>query len=163
MEDPVSLGLMAASTALNMRAASSQKDAAYADAARLEQMGVARYAQGTREAQEETRAGDIMISDARAAQAAGGGTTTDPAAIQTQASIASDAEYNSLMAMYDAKLEKQGMDSQASSIRKAAKAKARNTKIATALKFATGLWDSFGNKGGAHWTNPNNLKRMRQY
>lgn len=157
MEDPISLGLMAASTALNMRAASSSGDAARADAANLEQMATARYAKGTREAQEETRAGDIMISNVRAAQAGGGGTTTDPAAIQTQASIASDAEYNSLMAMYDSKLESQSMKAQAKAIRKAAKTRERNAKIATVLKFATGLWGSFG--GGTHWNNPNNLKR----
>jgi len=156
MEDPVSLGLMAATTVLNMSSASSAAEAAYADAARLERMATARYAKGTREAGEEKRQGDIVLSNARAAMAAGGGTTTDPAAIEAQGKIASEGEYNSLMAMYEGKLESEDMRDQAASIRKAAKDKAKHAKIASVLKFASGM---FSPSGGDYRTSPRTLTR----
>ena len=58
-------------------------------------------ATGTRRAGEAKREGDIVASDARAAMAAGGGSTTDPGAIQNLAKIKSEADYNALTALYE--------------------------------------------------------------
>lgn len=58
-------------------------------------------ATGSRRAYEAGREGDIVASDARAAMAAGGGSTTDAGATKILGDIGAQADYNALSALYE--------------------------------------------------------------
>lgn len=99
-----------------MSAGESARQASRFEARQLQRKADARYAQGTREAHEARREGEIVASDARAAMAAGGGTTTSPGAIRRLGRIESEGEYNALAALYSA-------GSDAAGLRRAARAR----------------------------------------
>ncbi|MEW7973867.1 MAG: hypothetical protein AB2821_10335 [Candidatus Thiodiazotropha endolucinida] len=75
----------------------------------LKRNAKARFALGTRQAYEEQRQGRIMMSNARAAMGASGGTTTDAGAINQLADIKATADFNSLSAIFGAKTEAMGL------------------------------------------------------
>ncbi len=58
-------------------------------------------AAGSRKAYEAGREGDIVQSNARAAMAAGGGSTTDAGATKILGDIGAQADYNALSALYE--------------------------------------------------------------
>ena len=72
------------------------------------------YATGVRTAQESLREARVMESDIQAAQAAGGGTTTDPGAVTQRAKAEELGQYNAMSAIFEAKsasnLEKEKAD-----------------------------------------------------
>jgi len=90
--------LIVASTVISAKAAHEEGKAAEAAA---EFKAKTQRAAGTRKAYEAKRSGDIVASQARAAMAAGGGSASDPGAIETLGKIKSEAEYGSLAAMYE--------------------------------------------------------------
>ena len=87
------------------------------EAKQLDENARNRFAAGTRRAQNQRRRGAIMVGNAKAAQAASGGVTTDSGAIRQQAKI--EREYNALSAseLYQASREAGGMHAQAASKR----------------------------------------------
>jgi len=80
------------------------------EAKAVERKAKAAYAKGTVDATEARRQARIMESDARAAQAGSGTTTTDAQAISQQADIAAEGEYNALSALFGAKTEEQSLN-----------------------------------------------------
>jgi hypothetical protein len=130
-----------ASTAMKVASSMSQGNAQAAAAAfeadQLERNSIARYAQGTREAQERLREGRIIQSNARAAMAGSGGVTDDPAALETQAEIRNATDYNALAALYNAEVDANAMSNAASARRyegKLAKQKGMMGALSTVLK-----------------------------
>ena len=89
----------------------------------MDRNALAELAMGSRDAAEIRRQGDVMQSDARAAMAAGGGTTTDAGAIGTLGKLKQVSDYNALSALF-------GAQTKASSLRDAAKAKRYEGKAA---------------------------------
>lgn len=105
-----------------------QRQAAEFTAKQLERNAKARYAQGTRQAYEEQRQGRIMLSNARAAMGASGGSTADAGAIQQLAGIKADTDYNAMSAIFGAESESQGLYEKAQAVRFEGKAKSLATK-----------------------------------
>lgn len=101
----------------------AKKSQADFQASQLEANAKASKAKGTRDAEEERRRGDIILSNARAAMAGSGGVTTDAGAIETLAGIQNETDYNSLATLYEG-------DERATSLRTAASAKKYEGKIA---------------------------------
>lgn len=102
VSDLLTMGLIGASTIL-------ERGGAQAEAAEI--LRAAKYkaqtqrARGTRTAYEEKRRGEMVASDARAAMAAGGGTTTGAGAISTLGKIGTETDYNALAALYEGEEE----------------------------------------------------------
>lgn len=72
------------------------------EAAQLTKKAQAVKGAGSREAIEERRAGKILESNIRAAQAGAGGLTTDVGAIEQQAKAKEITDYNALAALFEA-------------------------------------------------------------
>lgn len=125
MADPATM--MLAATAVS---AGSQVIGGYgkyrgakAEAKQMRQQAKAQEAQGIAESQEIGRQTEVNLSDARAAMAAGGGTTTDSGAIQMLGKIGEVGEFNALSALF-------GGRSKAQNTRQAAAAKKSSAKNA---------------------------------
>lgn len=102
------------------------------EAEQMVQQAKARYAQGTREAQEARRRADLMESNARAAMAGSGGVATDPGAIEQLSKIREVGDYNALAAMFEAESEGKGL-------RQAAKSRLHEGRLAKKTAFSTAL------------------------
>ena len=107
------------------------KQAEY-QAKQLEANAKAHQAKASRTAEEERRRGDVILSNARAAMAGNGGSTTDAGAIQTLAEIQSTTDFNSLSALYDG-------DTQADSNIQAAQGKRYEGGLARTSGYSAGL------------------------
>jgi hypothetical protein len=116
----------------------AEEKSAKRDAAQMVRNAKARYAEGTRAAGETQRQGQRMLSDARAAMAAGGGTTTDAGAIEQQAKIQQATDYNALASLFEAETESDAMKYGAAVKRYEGKA-AKRAGFMSALKKATSL------------------------
>ena len=127
------LAVMAIGTVLSagsaLKQGANEERQADFQAKQLEREGNAEFAQGTREQHEQLRRGRINVSNARAAMAASGGTTTDPGAIGTLAELDADATYNGLAAMYGAKSRRKGRETQADSARMVGRDKRQASQI----------------------------------
>ncbi len=103
MGDPVTMMLI--STAMGavgqFQEGAAQEDAADFKAKEAERAGVAKYAEATRASAEEARKGRMVSSDAIAAMAAQGGSTTDAGAVEALGKIGEQTEYNALAALYE--------------------------------------------------------------
>lgn len=142
--------LMAASTAVSAQGALSEGDAAEAaaerEAAQLRDQGKAEYAASTRESYEHARQGKIMQENARAAQAASGGTTSDAGALDQLSSLGRDASYNSLSALFEGKSKRRGLIRQAHERRIAgaeAKAASRMKAVSTVLSGGSKMFSHY--------------------
>lgn len=93
------------------------------------------YAADQLGAAEYTREGERVVSNARAAMAAGGGVTDDAGAIDTLSKIDREATYNRLAALYDARNNYEGTIAQAGAIR----AEGRNARKASRYKIGSTL------------------------
>lgn len=60
---------------------------------------------GIRESNDVRLRGDIMISNAKAAMAAGGGSTKDASAIELEAGILKNRDYNAAAKVYESKVQ----------------------------------------------------------
>lgn len=155
MADPVTM-LMVGSTALSIGSTLVQGEAAHQagkyEGKQLEQQATARYAAGTREAHESRQATERILSNARAAQAASGGVTTDPGAIEQLGKLGQRGKYNELAALYEAETESAGLRAQAEARRKAGKdaRKASRTKALSTALMAGSRYKSGGNDGGGY-------------
>ncbi|MES9841227.1 MAG: hypothetical protein ABW134_11795 [Candidatus Thiodiazotropha endolucinida] len=105
-----------------------QRDASDFTTKQLERNAKARFALGTRQAYEEQRQGRIMMSNARAAMGASGGTTTDAGAINQLADIKQTSDYNAMSAIFGAKSESQGIFEKAQAVRYEGEQKSLLTK-----------------------------------
>lgn len=85
-------------------------------AQQAERNALAEIAASTTEATEQRRQGKAVQSDARAAMAASGSTTTDPGALETLGKIGQVSEYNALSALF-------GGENRAEALRTAARAR----------------------------------------
>lgn len=143
MADPVTM--MVVSTALTAGGELAEGDAAVRaskyEAKQLEQQANARYAQGTREAYEAARAGDILESDAIAQMAAGGGGVD----AEHLAKIKAESDYNALAALYEGETEAAGIRQKAEAVKyggkvkqKAARTRALSTVISGGSKAYQG-------------------------
>lgn len=115
-------------------------------AKQVERNAIAKRAQGTRQTQEGLRLGRKLQSDAQAIMAAGGGSTTDAAAIEQKASLQQATDYNALTALFEAGEQAEGLDLAAQGIRvegKAAK-KAGQRKALSTILDSSSLASSMG-------------------
>ena len=147
--DPVTLmavaatGLQAAGQLRQGKAIKQQKDF---EEAQLKQQATARYAEGTREAYEERRRADIVSSNARAAMAASGGTTTDEGASEQLAKIGAEGDYNVLASLFDAKVDAQSLQTRAAAADyegKLARKESRFKALSTVIGGASDWWGGF--------------------
>lgn len=83
---------------------------------------------GQRDARDARLEGDVILSNARAAMAAGGGSTTDAGAIKTLAQIEDRVEYNALGRLFESNLEADKLLFEASQKDKERKQVSRNKK-----------------------------------
>lgn len=148
--DPLSIGLMVGSTVLSASSALEQGDQAERDAKQdayeLEQAGTAAYADSTRRSYEAAREGKIVASNARAAQAASGGVTTDAGATDQLAEIERDAQYNSMSALFEGKSKREDYLRQAARRRiegKEAKEASRMEAITTVLSGGSQIFGAY--------------------
>jgi len=98
MADPVTLSLVGASTMLGVAGSISEGEAAQ-KSARFK--AKTQRAAGSHKAYEAGREGEILESNARAAMAAGGGSTTDAGATKVIGDIGAQSSYNALAALYE--------------------------------------------------------------
>lgn len=119
MADPVTL--TAASTVLSagsqLAGGIAEDRAASYESKQLRRQANARYAQGTRDAYEASREGEIVESNAVAAMA-GGGASFDAGMAERVGEIREVSDYNALAALYDAETESRGIRAQARQVRK---------------------------------------------
>lgn len=109
------------------------------------------YARGTREAAESLREGDQVMSDARAAIAASGGTTTDSGSQTLLGRIGREAQYNAFSRLYDAGSNARNLRMGATNVREAGKTRA----IATIMSGAGQAYGSYsGGKAGGGYKSP---------
>ena len=116
------------------------------EAAQLDRQATARYAEGTRSAYEDKRASDIVQSNARAAMAASGGTTTDEGATEQLAGIESRGKYNVLASLFDAEVDAQSLKLRADASRyegKLAKHESKRRALSTVISGAANRWGGF--------------------
>lgn len=132
----ISTGMQIASTVLGARAANQEGEAAQVAA---EFNAKNQFAQKSREAHEEKRKGDILMSNARAAMAAGGGSTMDSGNVYTLSEIGRDANYNALSALYEGEQAAEITRYEGRLKKRAAKGKA----IGTVLSGAGDIYKSF--------------------
>ena len=90
-------------------------------AGQAEQAAKAAIATGSREAYDRAREGRIVESNARAAMAAGGGSSADPGMVRLLSRIGRDAQYNSLAAMFEGEQAAYGHRTQAAAYELAGK------------------------------------------
>lgn len=127
----------------SLQQGSANEKAGKYEAAQLRANANARYAQGTREAQEKQREALRLLSNARAAMAGSGGVTTDAQATQQLGRIQDEGRYNALASLYDAQAEADGLRAQAAAREKGGKSANTASKfkgLSTALKFASTVW-----------------------
>jgi len=125
--------------------AKAADEAASFNAQQLRRSAKETEARGIREAKNIRREGDILQSDAIAALAAGGGSTTDPGAVSYLSKLEDISQYNQLAALYDAQTQAQGLRHRAQIVRYEGKVK----KKAGYYKAASTLLDEIsGAMGG---------------
>lgn len=149
MADPISMGLMGASTLMSAGGQMAEGDAAQAAAGReaeqLKEQGDESYAAATREAKERQRKSELLISAARARSAAGGGDAADVGMTERVAEISSEGDYNALAAMFEGKMQKRNATDRANvrtwegdRAKSASRTKALSTVISGGSKMFSG-------------------------
>lgn len=132
--------LIAGSTALDVMSTieagkAAEREAEY-EAQQLESAGTEAYGAGSRSAYLAAREGERFLSDQRAAQAASGGTTTDPQAIRQRAAAGRDIDYNVMNELFKGDVRRQELRKQASATRyggRQARKASKRRAIGTAL------------------------------
>lgn len=142
--------LVVASTALNATSAMAEGEAANKaarfEAGQLDQQAKAAVAQSSREAYEQSRVGARLASDARAAMAASGGTTTDAPALKQLGDIKAGTDYNVLATLYEGETKAEGIKKQAAARRfegKIAKRKGYAKALSSVLSNGPDIYSSF--------------------
>jgi len=148
MGDPVTMltisTMMSASG--DLAEGNAARSAGNFNAAQLQAKGKAKYAEGTRRAFEASRQANITESNARAAMAGGGGSTTDAGASETLALIGAEGDYQALSALYEGKTERAGYDAQAHEEKRAGRAKQRGKKwkaLSTLITGGSAAYESY--------------------
>ncbi|MEW8287243.1 MAG: hypothetical protein AB2563_11120 [Candidatus Thiodiazotropha endolucinida] len=95
----------------------------------LKRNAKARFALGTRQAYEERRQGRVMMSDARAAMAASGGSTTDAGAFNQLADIKTVTDFNARSAIFGGQSEVMGLREKAEATLLEGRAKALKASV----------------------------------
>lgn len=138
MADPITaviVGGTALSAMGTLAGGEAAERSAELDALQLEQAAEDVFATGTRQASGARREGRFVTSKARSAIAASGA-ASDAGTVEMLAKIESEADYNSLSALYEAKTEAKGLRSKAAARRyegRAAKRASRFTALGGAL------------------------------
>jgi hypothetical protein len=101
-------------------------------------------ASGTRKAYEYKRQGDTAMSNARAAIAAGGGSTTDAGSAELMGKMGAQTDYNALSALY----EGQTNSDIAKYEGQLAKHRSRMKATSTLLSGAAGMYKAYKNPAG---------------
>lgn len=134
MAHAIPIGLMAAGAGLSaggtIIGANSEAKELRIQANQLDAQAGLKRASSQRDAIEERRQGNLVMSRAVAVAAASGAGADDPTVVNNIANIAGEAEYRALTALYNGDEEAAGMEAQAAANRRGAKA----TKTAGLLK-----------------------------
>jgi len=123
------------------------------------QAAKAAIATGSRAAYERAREGRIVESNARAAMAAGGGSSADPGMVRLLSRIGRDAQYNSLAAMFEGEQAAYGHRAQANAYELAGKQAMTSSAIGgltTILSGGSSIYDEYyrgpGEKEMQNWS-----------
>lgn len=137
-----------ASTALSAYSSYQQgkaaDEAAQYEASQLTANAERAAADGLRRAEEVRRQKRIALSDARAEQASGGGTTTDAGALDQLGRLGGIFEYNALEQIYGSQADASGMYAQAAASRfkgDMAKRTGTTAALSTVLSSAGSIYD----------------------
>ena len=142
---PLLIASTVVSAAGQISAGNQAEEQAEFEARMRERNAKATYAEGTRASYEQYRRGKIVMSNQRAAMAASGGVTDDPAAIETLGETGRDAKYNALATMYTYSSKAQGQQYQADLRRlegRNAKNASRWRSLSTVLQGAVNYKDA---------------------
>lgn len=149
MADPVTLAIIGG-TALKaggqIAEGNAAEQAAKFEASQMERNATATQAEASRAAYERGREGRILESDAIAAMAAGGGTSTDAGAVEIRSKILRDADYNVLSTIYEGGRRAEGQRMQAAGRRvegKQAKRSSRLRALSTVISGGTSAYQSY--------------------
>jgi len=129
-----------------IRQGQAVKDSKDFEAAQLDRQATAKYAEGTHKAYQAGQASKIVQSNARAAMASSGGTTTDEGATEQLAGIESRGKYNALASLFDAEVDAQSLRLRADSARyegELAKHEAKRRGLSTVIAGAANRWGGF--------------------
>lgn len=121
-------------------------DAAQMEAQQLRDNAALAAQEGLRRAEETRRQKLVALSDARAAQASSGGTTTDAGALDQLGRLAGVFEYNALDEIYGSKIESMGLQNQANATRFSGKLAKRGGNVAalsTVLSNAGSIYSDY--------------------
>lgn len=144
MADPITMA-MVAGTALNaagsIESGNAANKAAKQEAAQLDANANEAFATGTRRSYEAGQQSEEFLSDVVAAQAASGGTSTDPQALRQRAKAEAAGEYNVLAELYQGKVRRQDLRRQAS----ARRIEGKNAKRAGMMQGVGTALGSLGN------------------
>lgn len=131
-------------------AGNSQASNYNAMAAQLDSQAAAERASATRDASDEARNAQYLVSRGQAVAAASGAGATDPTVVNLLANISGEGEYRALTALYNGDQTARGYEAQAAAYRAAAK----NSKSAglikglgTILSAGSTMFDRFGGGG----------------
>lgn len=127
----------------------ADRRSAYMQARQLERRGQQAAAQGSREAHEIRRQGKVLESNAKAAQAAGGGSTTDAGSLDIISDISSAVDYNALTALIEGKRRKEDDFESAKIKRIGGDAAAKAGRRRAMSTFLGGLGQGFSSYMGA--------------
>jgi len=136
-------GLMAAGSLLSAKSQQPTKAELvghYLEAEQMHRNAIATEASGTVVAGERRKEGDRMISDARAAMAAQGGSASDAGAIERAGEIGEMTDYNVLAALFESRTQSAGQH-QAAEIKRSTPPRgpgAAATLLSSASKAYTG-------------------------
>lgn len=136
LADPITLSLLGAGTLLGMGGSIAEGETAD-KAAKFK--AKTQRAKGSRKAYEAGREGEILESNARAAMAAGGGSTTDAGATKILGDIGAQAEYNALSALYEGETGADISEWEGKTKKKASKTRA----LSTLLSGGAGMYKAY--------------------
>lgn len=145
---------------------SAAKEAAFEAEQYRTQAGTER-ALSQRQAIDEKRKADILISNAVNISAAGGGASTDKGVTDITSKIAGQGEYNKLAQLYNGEEKARGLETQANTLdwqgkqyKKAGKIAALTTLMSGASSFGGGFSSMFG--GGSSMAGGSLLSQLPQ-
>lgn len=134
--DPVTMSLVGAGTLLSMGGDIAQGRIAEQTA---KFRAKTQRAAGSRRAYEAKREGEYVESAARAAMAAGGGTTTDAGASKILGDIGAESEYKALSALYEGETEADISEWEGRAKKRASKVQA----LSTLLSGGAGVYKAY--------------------
>lgn len=156
MADPLTIGMMVASTALTAvgqhQAGVAQQKAANYQAAQADQAAMQSRAASQRGAAEELRKSRIIQGNALAAAGASGGGLNDPDVVKIVGDIAGEGKYRAMSSIFEGENQGNNYENQAAGLRmegKSARRAGTISALGTMASGASSLYSKYWPSGGS--------------